>query len=71
MSLYIIYIIRLKNPIKRHFCHLMCKNAAEDIRKIILFAIYRNNGAQLLKTDSETILVLYCSLILGVDAVRM
>lgn len=43
MSLYIIYIIRLKNPIKRHFCHLMCKNAAEAERNFFLFAIYRKN----------------------------
>lgn len=43
MSLYIIYIIRMKNPIKRHFCHLMCKNAAEGIRKFALFGNYRKN----------------------------
>jgi len=49
----------------------MCENTAEDVKKIILFAIYRNNVAQLLKTDSETILVLSSSFIFGVDAVRM
>lgn len=43
MSLYIIYIIRMKNPKKRHFCHLMCKNAAEAERNFFLFAIYRKN----------------------------
>lgn len=69
MPLYIYYTIEKSE--KWHFCHLMCKNAAEDVKKIILFAIYRNNVAQLLKTDSETILVLSSSFIFGVDAVRM